>query len=104
VNLPPVAYIFQQGDPAGWVHATTRHDGLRMELRCVDNTHKDHGQVVDLKWRRGVKAGWPVMNRQSYYSASLKRAFELSRGREAFSLLVRAASTMNPVAAFLPLP
>jgi 3',5'-cyclic AMP phosphodiesterase CpdA len=51
VNLPPVAYIFQQGDPAGWVHATTRHDGLRMELRCVDNTHKDHGQVVDLKWR-----------------------------------------------------
>jgi 3',5'-cyclic AMP phosphodiesterase CpdA len=51
VNLPPVAYIFQQGDPAGWVHATTRQDGLRMELRCVDNTHKDHGQVVDLKWR-----------------------------------------------------
>lgn len=51
VNLPPVAYIFQQGDPAGWVHATTRRDGLRMELRCVDNTHKDHGQVVDLKWR-----------------------------------------------------
>ena len=30
VNLPPVAYIFQQGDPAGWVHATTRHDGLRL--------------------------------------------------------------------------
>ena len=51
VNLPPVAYIFQQGDPAGWVHATTRSDGLRMELRCVDNAHKDHGQVVDLKWR-----------------------------------------------------
>ena len=51
VNLPPVAYIFQKGDPAGWVHATTRRDGLRMELRCVDTAHKDHGQVVDLKWR-----------------------------------------------------
>lgn len=51
VNLPPVAYIFNEGDPAGWVHATTRPDGLRMELRCVDNTHKDHGEVVDLKWR-----------------------------------------------------
>jgi Icc protein len=51
VNLPPVAYLFHEGDPAGWVHATTRPDGLRMELRCVDNTHKDHGEVVDLKWR-----------------------------------------------------
>src|SRR6266487_2590913 len=51
VNLPPVAYIFQAGDPAGWVHATTRRDGLRMELRCIDTAHKDHGQVVDLKWR-----------------------------------------------------
>ena len=51
VNLPPVAYIFQAGDPAGWVHATTRQDGLRLELRCIDTAHKDHGQVVDLKWR-----------------------------------------------------
>jgi len=51
VNLPPVAYVFQDGDPAGWVHVTTRRDGLQMELRCVDNTRKDHGQVVHLKWR-----------------------------------------------------
>ena len=51
VNLPPVAYIFQAGDPAGWVQATTRRDGLRMELRCIDTAHKNHGQVVDLKWR-----------------------------------------------------
>lgn len=51
VNLPPVAYIFQEGDPAGWAHATTRRNGMRLELRCVDSTHKDHGQIVDLKWR-----------------------------------------------------
>jgi Icc protein len=51
VNLPPVAYVFKEGDPAGWVQATTRPDGLRMELRCIDTTHQDHGQVVDLKWR-----------------------------------------------------
>ena len=51
VNLPPVAYIFQAGDPAGWVQATTRRDGLRMELRCIDTAHQNHGQVVDLKWR-----------------------------------------------------
>jgi calcineurin-like phosphoesterase family protein len=51
VNLPPVAYIFREGNPSGWVHATTRRDGMRLELRCVDPKHKDQGQVVDLKWR-----------------------------------------------------
>lgn len=51
VNLPPVAYIFREGNPSGWVQATTRHDGLRLELRSIDQAHKSHGQVVDLKWR-----------------------------------------------------
>lgn len=51
VNLPPVAYIFRDGDPAGWVHATTRPDGMKLELRAIDPSHKAHGQVVDLKWR-----------------------------------------------------
>lgn len=51
VNLPPVAYIFREGDPAGWIHATTRRDGIKLELRSVDPKHPAHGQVVDLKWR-----------------------------------------------------
>lgn len=51
VNLPPIAYIFRPDDPAGWVHAITRRDGMKLELRCIDTTHKAHGQVVDLKWR-----------------------------------------------------
>lgn len=51
INLPPVAYVFQPGDPSGWVHATLQQDGLRLELRCVDTTHTAHGQVVELKWR-----------------------------------------------------
>jgi 3',5'-cyclic AMP phosphodiesterase CpdA len=51
VNLPPVAYVFQAGRPAGWVHAMAREDGMRLELRCIDSAHKDHGQVVNLKWR-----------------------------------------------------
>ena len=25
--------------------------GARLELRCLDHTHKDHGQVVNLAWR-----------------------------------------------------
>jgi 3',5'-cyclic-AMP phosphodiesterase len=51
VNLPPVAYPFQPEDPVGWVHATTQRDGMRLELRLLDPTHKDHAQVIDLKWR-----------------------------------------------------
>jgi 3',5'-cyclic-AMP phosphodiesterase len=52
INLPPVAYIFQTGKPSGWVHATLDANGMRLELRCIDPTHKDHGQVVKLDWRR----------------------------------------------------
>jgi len=51
VNLPPVAYVFQPDNPSGWVHATARLDGIRLELRCIDPTHKNHAQVVDLNWR-----------------------------------------------------
>ena len=51
VNLPPTSYIFRDGDPAGWVQATARRDGLKLELHSLDRKHKSHGQVVDLKWR-----------------------------------------------------
>ena len=51
VNLPPVAYVFQEGKPSGWVHATLQRNGMQLELRCVDQDHKDHGQIVELKWR-----------------------------------------------------
>src|SRR5207253_2654287 len=51
INLPPVAYIFHEGDPSGWVRMMLRKDGMNLELRCIDSTHKDHGQKFDLKWR-----------------------------------------------------
>jgi hypothetical protein len=51
INLPPVAYIVREGDPAGWVHATIERKGMRLELRCLDAAHKSHGQVVKLAWR-----------------------------------------------------
>ena len=51
INLPPVAYIFRAGDPAGWVHATVEQSGMRLELRSVDPSHKAHGEVVKLEWR-----------------------------------------------------
>ncbi len=51
INLPPVAYVFEKDDPAGWVHATIERGGMKLELRCVDQTHKEHGQVNRLRWR-----------------------------------------------------
>lgn len=51
VNLTPVAYLFEKGRPNGWVRATLETDGARLELRCLDRAHKDHGQVASLAWR-----------------------------------------------------
>ena len=51
INLPPVAYVFTPGKPSGWVQARLEPDAMRLELRCVDKTHKAHGQVFNLKWR-----------------------------------------------------
>lgn len=51
INLPPTAYLFKEGKPSGWVRATIAEDGMKLELRCLDTTHKQHGEVNDLKWR-----------------------------------------------------
>jgi hypothetical protein len=51
INLPPVAYVFREADPSGWVHATVASGSLRLELRCLDTAHKAHGQIAELKWR-----------------------------------------------------
>jgi 3',5'-cyclic AMP phosphodiesterase CpdA len=53
VNLPPVSYVFRSGDPSGWVHATTRADGMQLTFHCLDQGHKANGQVIDLNWRAG---------------------------------------------------
>lgn len=51
VNLPPVAYIFKAGDPAGWVHAQLERHGMKLGLHCVDPRHPAHGQMLKLGWR-----------------------------------------------------
>lgn len=51
VNLPPVSYVFRDGEPSGWVHATIGATSMQLELRSVDPTHKAHGQKVRLAWR-----------------------------------------------------
>ena len=51
VNLPPVGYVFREGEPSGWVHANLTASGMTLELRCVDPSHKAHGQRFHLDWR-----------------------------------------------------
>lgn len=51
INLPPTAYVFKDGKPNGWVRATLGADGMKLELRCLDTSHPQHGEVKDLKWR-----------------------------------------------------
>jgi Icc protein len=51
INLPPVGFVFAPGRPSGWVHARLKDEGIRLELRCQDQTHPQHGQVVELPWR-----------------------------------------------------
>jgi 3',5'-cyclic AMP phosphodiesterase CpdA len=51
INLPPVSYVFTEGLPSGWVHALIGDSRIELELRCIDPTHKDHGQKLKLEWR-----------------------------------------------------
>jgi len=51
INLPPTSYTFKDGPPSGWVRTTVAADGMKLELRCVDTSHAQHGEVKDLKWR-----------------------------------------------------
>lgn len=51
VNLPPVAYVFADGKPNGWVEARTRPDGMELRLRAHDTKHPQNGETVSLDWR-----------------------------------------------------
>jgi 3',5'-cyclic AMP phosphodiesterase CpdA len=51
VNLPTVAYVFNQAQPNGWVDATLKADTLTLRLNAFDEKHPEHGKVKALKWR-----------------------------------------------------
>lgn len=51
VNLPPTAWVFKEGRPQGWTDLRLTESGATFELRCLDTTHPEHGQKLDLKWR-----------------------------------------------------
>jgi len=51
VNLPAVAYVFREEEPSGWVLATLERTGVRLELHCLNQIHKQNGQTLELEWR-----------------------------------------------------
>jgi 3',5'-cyclic AMP phosphodiesterase CpdA len=53
INMPPVAYVFREADPSGWVQATLERNGMKLALRSVNPQHAAHGQAVPLRWRKG---------------------------------------------------
>jgi hypothetical protein len=50
VNLPPVAYVFAQGKPNGWVLAKASPRSMSLELRTIDPAHTQSGERVELTW------------------------------------------------------
>jgi Icc protein len=52
INLPPIAYVFREGDPSGWVSARMEEKSMRLEFHALDRTHRAHGEIYDLEWRR----------------------------------------------------
>ena len=51
VNLPAVAWLFDQTQPRGFVTSQLRPDGATLVLHALDHNHPKHGEKIELKWR-----------------------------------------------------
>lgn len=50
INLPPVAYVFADGKPNGWVAARLRPNGINLQLHTLDPLHPQNSQTISLNW------------------------------------------------------
>ncbi len=50
VNLPPVAYVFGQERPNGWVEARIDASKLELELHALNPDHSQHREKVTIPW------------------------------------------------------
>jgi hypothetical protein len=50
INLPPVAYVFRDGLPNGWVQARVRESGLSLTLRTIAPHHPQNNEQINLSW------------------------------------------------------
>lgn len=50
INLPPVAYVFGETQPNGWVDAHLRPDGIDLTLHTIDPADERNGTTTRLNW------------------------------------------------------
>ncbi len=50
INLPPVAYLFDDVSPNGWVDLRLREGGAVLTLHALDVKHRQNGETVELTW------------------------------------------------------
>jgi hypothetical protein len=48
INLPPVAYVFNESRPNGWVFARVSGGAMEFELRALNPNHEQHRQKVSI--------------------------------------------------------
>ncbi|MCB1225822.1 MAG: metallophosphoesterase [Verrucomicrobiales bacterium] len=48
INLPPVSYVFDAAQPAGWVAARVRGETLELEMLALNVNHAAHRQKVEI--------------------------------------------------------
>lgn len=51
ISLPALGRVFRKEEPLGWVDAKLKPNGIALELRAIDTSHKAHGETHELKWR-----------------------------------------------------
>lgn len=51
VNVPAVAWLFDESQPRGWLDVALHPDGATVVLHALDPRHPKHGARVELKWR-----------------------------------------------------
>jgi 3',5'-cyclic AMP phosphodiesterase CpdA len=51
VNVPAVAWRFDQSQPFAWTLLKLNDDGMSLTLRSIDSEHPKHNEVVNLLWR-----------------------------------------------------
>lgn len=51
INLPAVAYPFDNVEPTGWVDVHLSDTGMTLELHCTDHSHLKNGDKHELTWR-----------------------------------------------------
>lgn len=54
INLPALAWLFDEEQPRAWTEAVLGPDGMRLQLHCLNDVSTANGSRCDLQWRAGA--------------------------------------------------